>query len=497
MENESVVYETQPDDIISIEDDNGPSEGVDAGSSSQTPLKRYVSFLPVEKGKSAKWYCSFRCKNDPYTGSYSRIRAHLIGLLPGQRAQGISKMKKEELDAQKVGGGKKTSISIIPTITQSSSSSLTGKRGIVGMFDTSSRSDVDAVIKTRFGSHYVMLERIVRVKRHLINMVLSEEWGKIKKGWSKQNTDSDHVRKTVLDEDFWESAKFVLSFTKPIWLMIRFCDSDKSVIGVVYPKMRIMLEKIKAVLADNAGICEAMEKLVISRWEMMNRPLHSLAYVLNPYFHSQAWLKGDQGRKPHADPYVAAVYLGTVDKMVRDPAERLIVRQQIGDFLSSKGPFARPQAIADQEYMSATTWWGMYGLTTVELHSLAVKILAQSVNSSCAERAWSTYSYIHNVKRNNLNASRAESLVFIHYNQRLLSRYRNDYEDGYKDWDIFANNDNLDFDNEGVEDREYRELFSVDDTSLEPSASQAQGSSRDAEEVRRQEITRGKRSYPG
>ncbi|KAL5699956.1 hypothetical protein ACHQM5_025468 [Ranunculus cassubicifolius] len=103
--------------------------------------------------------------------------------------------------------------------------------------------------------------------------------------------------------------------------------------------------------------------------------------------------------------------------------------------------------------------------------------------------------YIHSVKRNNLNASRAESLVFIHYNQRLLSRYRNDYEEEYKNWDVFANNDNLDFDNEGVEDREYRDLFSVDDISVDPTTSQSQGSSRDAEEMRRRESTRGKRPY--
>ncbi|KAL5713826.1 hypothetical protein ACHQM5_015869 [Ranunculus cassubicifolius] len=400
-ENESVVYETQPDDVINIGDDNGSNEGVDDGSSSQMPLKR----------------------------------AHLIGLLPGQRAQGISlcpkvkkeereKMKKEELDAQKIGASaKKTSISIIPTITQSSSSSVTGKRSIAGMFDTSSRSDVDAVIARCFYANGLPFN-LARSPffYDMIRIVNEAPKAKIRKGRSKQNTDSDQVRKTVLDEDFWEKAKFVLSFTKPIWLMIPFCDSDKSVIGVVYPKMRIMLEKIKAVLVDHVRIREAMEKLVISRWEMMNRPLHSLAYVLNPYFHSQAWLGWRWS-------YVAVVYLGIVDKIVRDPAERLIVRQQIGDFLSNKGPFARPQAIADQEYMSATTWWGMYGLTT--------------------------------------------------------------------NWDVFANNDNLDFDNEGVEDREYRELFSVDDTSLEPTTSQAQGSSRDAGEGRRQEITRGKRPYPG
>jgi hypothetical protein len=34
-----------------------------------------------------------------------------------------------------------------------------------------------------------------------------------------------------------------------------------------------------------------------------------------------------------------------------------------------------------------------------------------------------TYSFIHSVKRNNLNADRAEILVYVHYNLRLLSHY--------------------------------------------------------------------------
>jgi hypothetical protein len=50
-------------------------------------------------------------------------------------------------------------------------------------------------------------------------------------------------------------------------------------------------------------------------------------------------------------------------------------------------------------------------------------VLSQVVNTSSAERCWSTYSFIHSVTRNNLNANWAESLVYVHYNLRLLSHY--------------------------------------------------------------------------
>jgi hypothetical protein len=55
--------------------------------------------------------------------------------------------------------------------------------------------------------------------------------------------------------------------------------------------------------------------------------------------------------------------------------------------------------------------------------SFAMKVLSQVVNASFAKRCWSTYSFIHSVRRNNLNAERAESLVYVHCNLRLLSHY--------------------------------------------------------------------------
>lgn len=62
--------------------------------------------------------------------------------------------------------------------------------------------------------------------------------------------DHELVMKTILYNNFWEGARIVLSFTKPIWVMIRFCDLDKAIIGAVYQKMSTMVEQIKQALVD-------------------------------------------------------------------------------------------------------------------------------------------------------------------------------------------------------------------------------------------------------
>ena len=70
------------------------------------------------------------------------------------------------------------------------------------------------------------------------------------------------------------------------------------------------------------------------------------------------------------------------------------------------------------------------------LQTLALKLLGQPCSSSCAERNWSTYGFIHCMKRNRITSKRAEDLVYVHSNLRLLSR-REEYTKGNsKKWDI-------------------------------------------------------------
>jgi hypothetical protein len=95
----------------------------------------------------------------------------------------------------------------------------------------------------------------------------------------------------------------------------------------------------------------------------------------------------------------------------------------LSKYISEHGVFGNLHATKDRDRLGAIEWWNMYGSPAKNLHKLAVKVLSQVVNTSSTKRCWSTYSFIHNVKRNNLNVDRAKSLVYVHYNLRLLSHY--------------------------------------------------------------------------
>jgi hypothetical protein len=78
------------------------------------------------------------------------------------------------------------------------------------------------------------------------------------------------------------------------------------------------------------------------------------------------------------------------------------------------------------------------------LQSLSTRILSQVPSSSSTERNWSTYGFIHFVKRNRLGLQKAEDLVYVHSNLRLVFRKGEEYTSGpHKEWDVDAKNPEL------------------------------------------------------
>jgi hypothetical protein len=94
--------------------------------------------------------------------------------------------------------------------------------------------------------------------------------------------------------------------------------------------------------------------------------------------------------------------------------------------------------------MDPITWWGFHGGESIHLSTLATRLLSQVVSSSSAERDWSTYGFIHLVKRNRLEAAKAEDLVCFHSNLRLLSHSNPEYKKGpSRMWDVEPEISNL------------------------------------------------------
>jgi hypothetical protein len=109
-----------------------------------------------------------------------------------------------------------------------------------------------------------------------------------------------------------------------------------------------------------------------------------------------------------------------------------------------------------------------------------MRILSQVTSSSCCEKNWSTYGNLYNLKKSRLEQSKAETMVYVHTNLRLIYRQRDNWLKGKKKmWDVFPgdmgvdNNGELALANKDLNDPVLEPITFEDDIPLEGSSSTA------------------------
>ncbi|KAG6519794.1 hypothetical protein ZIOFF_023303 [Zingiber officinale] len=184
------------------------------------------------------------------------------------------------------------------------------------------------------------------------------------------------VKYKILDDQFWEKIDYILAFTSPIYEMLRKADTNQPCLHLVYEWWDEMIEKMRVAISKGA---------------------HS------------------------------------------EDSKFMSLNEEFASFSAAIDDFSDNDAMRDQGSMSPIKWWVIHGASAPTLQSLALKLLGQPSSSSCCERNWSTYSFIHSLKRNKKTPQRAEDLVYVHYNLCLLSRRSPHYSEGEsKMWDARA-----------------------------------------------------------
>ena len=132
-----------------------------------------------------------------------------------------------------------------------------------------------------------------------------------------------------------------------------------------------------------------------------------------------------------------------LERYFEDESELRVEKIEFAAFLG--GRFPSSEALTKRWALQPMVWWQYQGSSFSTLQTLAIKFLGQPCSSSCVERNWSTYKFIHSLKRNKMAFARAEDLVYVHSNLRLLSRRNEEYVNtATKMWDIAGDswNDN-------------------------------------------------------
>ncbi|XP_057444810.1 uncharacterized protein LOC130737057 [Lotus japonicus] len=223
-------------------------------------------------------------------------------------------------------------------------------------------------------------------------------------------------------------------------------DTDASTLHVVYEMWDSMIENVKKVIykyerkteSEVSTFYEVVHSILVDRWTKSSTPLHCLAHSLNPRYYSHEWLSEDASRvRPHQDVEITRERMKCFRKYFVDVDVRRRVNVEFASFSDGREGFDDIDSLGDRGRIDAKSWWLTHGAHAPLLQQVALKLLGQPCSSSCSERNWSTYSFIHSLKRNKMTPERAKDLVFVHSNLRLISRSSPQYHEGEtKMWDI-------------------------------------------------------------
>ena len=185
--------------------------------------------------------------------------------------------------------------------------------------------------------------------------------------------------------------------------------------GKVLPILRDLEKHVLALRTEpfnlDSDFADLAERQFYARKQMISTDLHSAGALLNPY------LLHDKELGDDSDVVTACK---RVLRNLYTPETYPDVVQEFLAFRHKRAPF-HDMLDPKQQKCSPYAWWDFEGACGKLLAPIAKRILAQTVSTSSCEHNWSSYSFVHNRKRNWLLPKRADDLVFFYTNSRLLA----------------------------------------------------------------------------
>ncbi len=241
------------------------------------------------------------------------------------------------------------------------------------MFCGKSALDLLKPRDTRFATNFIMLDRMLEVRKALQELVVGREWREWN-GNSNHLDDGDEVRDCVLQSGFWKNMEEVLALTKGMVALLQECNQGVPIAGKVYVAMFNCGQELEA-LRDSTleyypGIKVSAHKYAQVHaiwekcWEMLHNDMHVTGYVLDPEYQSP-----DNGQ--HSNVEVMRGFHNIVEKLLPGVKDQVKVIEQLAKYRNLEGEFGRPFVKASAKKLLGWKWWVEFGSKCLELQSVA------------------------------------------------------------------------------------------------------------------------------
>ncbi|XLR37763.1 hypothetical protein S83_022423, partial [Arachis hypogaea] len=252
------------------------------------------------------------------------------------------------------------------------------------------------VAPTRFASTIVMLKRFRLLAQGLKEIVISEKWSSYK----EDNIGKvEFVTENILSENWWQKIDYILAFTNSIYDVLRSIDTDAPTLHLVHEMWDLMIKKVKKDEQESSYFYNVVHSILVQRWTKSSTNLHCLAHSEDP-----------KRVSPHQDIEITNERVKCLKRYFSDEKEKRKVNIEFASFSNGRGVFDYYDSLNDRGIVDAKSWWLIYGGKEKFLQPIVLRLLGPSSSSSCWKRNWSTYSFIHSLKRNKLKSKRVENL---------------------------------------------------------------------------------------
>ncbi|XP_070678439.1 uncharacterized protein [Malus domestica] len=279
---------------------------------------------------------------------------------------------------------------------------------------------------TRFATSFLTLQSLVDKKKDLRIMVASDEWEQCK---HSKSTKGKAAYATMVSAQFWNGVSLCLRVFEPLFKVLRLVDRDKKPsMGFLYGELQKARNEIKDALQNNETHYRPIIQIIDEKaHDRLDGPLHLAAYFLNPYY----FFKDPSIQH---DSLVMDAMFTCVEKFFPNNFEvqNRVINIEMPKYMKKDGGFGRHLAeigcVENDDNYDPATWWSTYGNGVPNLQRIAIKILSLTTSSSGCERNWSTFEGIHTKKRNRLDTTRLNNLVYVQFNARIMNKKKREKE---------------------------------------------------------------------
>ncbi|GBG64735.1 hypothetical protein CBR_g46281 [Chara braunii] len=263
--------------------------------------------------------------------------------------------------------------------------------------------------EVRFGSVYVMLERLLSRKTVLSDMVdrkNAARWTGIRWSTAKLKSKADLVYFTMRRDNWWTKLKKVVDVMEPLYSLLRRMDRDGTSPTNLVEYDDLIERKLAHVVLTKEQWASVMEKERSGEDDVA-----ASTCTGNAMHYLQRQVGGPWKGLDRLD------VLGDLHEFHKEPTPN-------GPKRKDKKMW-EPDAKVDCEKLTPSEWWATYGGDVHDLQAIAIKVMGMWSTATPAERNWSSMDFAHSKSRNRLKAETLEKLVYIHWNMQLLRAANN------------------------------------------------------------------------